>query len=67
MPKMLRSFLLGLSGVVLTYTAEWISQTSFGQWTPVIAAMTPVVVNYLRLQLEELLKRWESPIPPTSE
>lgn len=46
-----KSFLLGLSGVLITYTAEWLASTDFGSLTPIVAAMTPVVVNALRLWL----------------
>lgn len=43
----LKSFLLGLSGVIATYCLQFFASTDFGPlWTPLIAAGVPVLINY---------------------
>lgn len=50
--SMARSFALGLSGVVGTYLLQWLSTADFGPtWTPLLAGLLPVVVNWARMQI----------------
>lgn len=50
--SMARSFALGLSGVVGTYLLQWFSTADFGPtWTPLLAGLLPVLVNWARLQV----------------
>lgn len=44
---MVKSFLLGLSGALIAYLGQWLTSTDFGVYTPLVAAFTPVLVNYL--------------------
>lgn len=63
--KLLRSFLLGLSGVVGTYVVQFLSAADFGPlWTPLIAAGLPVAVNAVRQWLASRQKRSSPPAPP---
>jgi hypothetical protein len=61
------SFLLGLSGVVLTYLAEWGTGTDFGQWTAVVAGMTPVAVNAIRKWIDAALRGQDGGDDPTDQ
>lgn len=46
-PPMVKSFLLGLSGAMIAYLGQWLTATDFGVFTPLVAAFTPVLINYL--------------------
>lgn len=62
--KLLRSFLLGLSGVVGTYVVQFRSAADFGPLgTPLIAAGLPVVVNAVRQWLASFQKPTDPPAP----
>gem|GEM_PF-6455422 len=46
MSTYIKSFLLGLSGVLATYVIQFFTSTDFGPvWTPILAAGIPVLVN----------------------
>lgn len=48
--KLARSFVLGLSGVVGAYVVQFLASADLGPYlTPLVAAMTPVAVNYVRM------------------
>lgn len=52
--KLARSFVLGLSGVVGAYVVQFLASADLGPYlTPLVAAMTPVAVNYFRMQWEK--------------
>jgi len=62
--KLLRSFLLGFSGVVGTYLVQFLSAADFGPlWTPLFAAGLPVVVNAVRQWLASRQKPTDPPAP----
>lgn len=46
--KLGMGMLIAISGAVLTYGTEWVSDTSFGLWTPLIVAGWSVAANMLR-------------------
>lgn len=41
--------LIALSGALITILTEVIAKVDFGAWTPVVAAVSAVVVNLLRI------------------
>lgn len=36
---------IAVGGALLTYLAQFISDTDFGQWTPVVVAVGAVLIN----------------------
>lgn len=36
---------IAVGGALLTYLAQFISDTDFGQWTPVVVALGGIVIN----------------------
>jgi len=46
--KLSKSFGLALSGIVLDLIASFIFKVDFGQFTPMVYAFTPVIVNSVR-------------------
>ena len=53
--KHLKSFLLGLTGVVGTYVLQWASNEDFGIYTPIVATMIPVIVNSIIKSINDQL------------
>jgi len=43
-----KGLLIAVVGAGLTYTAQWISGTDFGDWTPLIVAGFAVITNLFR-------------------
>jgi hypothetical protein len=46
--KLGKGLLIACAGAALTYGSSWIADTSFGLWTPIVAAGWAVVVNFVR-------------------
>lgn len=46
--KVLQGALIAAAGAGLTYLAEWVSGTDFGEWTPVVVSVSAVLVNVAR-------------------
>mgnify|MGYP003591388924 FL=1 len=36
---------IAVGGALLTYLAQFISETDFGQWTPVVVALGGIIIN----------------------
>lgn len=36
---------IAIGGALLTYLAQFISDTDFGQWTPVVVALGGIIIN----------------------
>ena len=46
--SVLKGLGIALAGTALTYLTSWITQTSFGVYTPIIVAVWSVFVNFVR-------------------
>lgn len=46
--KLLKGLLVACGGAILTYIAQTVSEVDFGSWTPVIVALSSVLVNAAR-------------------
>ena len=51
-----RGALVAAVGAALTYLSEWASNTDFGQWQPIVAAVLAVATNAVR--------KWAETPPP---
>lgn len=46
--QILKGLLVACGGALLTYVAQTISEVDFGSWTPVVVALSSVLVNAAR-------------------
>ena len=44
---------IAVGGALLTYLAQFISETDFGQWTPVVVALGGIIINSGRESLKK--------------
>lgn len=43
--KIAKGILISGGAAILTYLAQFISETDFGQWTPVVVALGGIIIN----------------------
>lgn len=43
--KVVRGTLIAAGGAALTYLGEWVLTVDFGTWTPVVTALSSVLIN----------------------
>lgn len=51
--KVGRGALIAVGGALLTYLAQFISDTDFGQWTPVVVSLGGILINMGREYLKK--------------
>lgn len=43
--KIVKGAGIAIGGALLTYLASFISETDFGQWTPIVVALGGILIN----------------------
>lgn len=51
--KVGKGALIAVGGALLTYAAQFISDTDFGQWTPVVVSLGGILINMGREYLKK--------------
>lgn len=51
--KILKGAGIAIGGALLAYLAQYISETDFGVWTPIVVALGGILINAAREFLKE--------------
>lgn len=51
--KIITGALIAMTGALVTYFAEAIKGVDFGQWTPLVTALSAILVNAIREYLKD--------------